>query len=82
MTTLTRMERTATGWKCPRCGSTQEDTILPVRAVECNCAGLEWLPMPHKDANTESEMEAPDAARREAEAITGIPDHILYPRKT
>ena len=41
MSTLTMMERTATGWRCPRCGSTQEDTILPVRVAECNCAGID-----------------------------------------
>lgn len=41
MTTLTQMDRTATGWRCPRCGSTQEDTVLPIRIVECNCAGLD-----------------------------------------
>jgi len=41
MTTLTQMERTATGWKCPRCGSTREDDLLPVRVVECNCVGLD-----------------------------------------
>lgn len=40
MTTLTQMERTTTGWTCSRCGATQEDTILPVRVVECNCIGL------------------------------------------
>lgn len=41
MSTLTMMERTATGWRCPRCSDTCEDDLLPLRAVECNCVGLD-----------------------------------------
>lgn len=39
--TLTPMDRTATGWKCPRCGDAREDDLLPVRSMECNCAGID-----------------------------------------
>lgn len=41
MSTLTPMDRTATGWKCPRCGDAREDDILSVRTVECNCARID-----------------------------------------
>lgn len=35
------MDRTASGWKCPRCGSTTDDGVMPVRTAECNCAGVD-----------------------------------------
>lgn len=50
MTTLTMMERTATGWKCPRCGSEREDDFMPLHVVACGCA---WQDALHQRLETQ-----------------------------
>lgn len=40
MSTLTLMQRTADGWKCPRCGSVMEDPLRASAVAECNCVGM------------------------------------------
>jgi hypothetical protein len=43
MATLTQMEKTTTGWRCPRCGSTLEDGLLNTASASCNCYGPDAL---------------------------------------
>lgn len=41
MTTLKRMEKTPTGWTCPRCGGGLDDDLQLTQSAACNCAGLD-----------------------------------------
>lgn len=75
VTTLTQMERTATGWRCPRCGDTREDDILPMRVVECNCTGLG---VPEEDDLLKLAREIGRICAA-VEAVTGIPDGLWKP---
>ena len=81
MSTLNPMTRTAAGWRCERCGSTMEDTLLPVRSAECNCEGLGLVPaalVADVGVPLKAALDAVDEVRRTLDATTGLPDTFRY----